>query len=82
MTKKELSQAYALAISDTVISPEEASIDVFDGFGLKDFDKVYVTIKQIARLIRWQAICFDGSIDSDAMQEIGYCGRKSFLVIG
>ena len=81
MNKKEFSRAYALAISNQVIKPEEASIAIFDGFGFESFDKVYVTVKQVARLIRWQTVCLDGSIDQDNLQEIGECGRRKFLFL-
>ena len=81
MTKQQFSQAYQIARSNEKIDPGQEPIDVFWGFALKDFVPVYVTLKQVARLIRWQAICMDGSIDSDNLQEIAFFGKKKFLII-
>jgi hypothetical protein len=81
MTKQEFSQAFQIAKSNEKIDPGQEPIDLFDGFGFKDFAPVYVTLKQVARLIRWQAICMDGSIDSENLQEIANIGRKKFFII-
>ena len=80
MNKNELSQAFDLARSKADLSQE--NIDIFDGFGLDEFKSVYVTIGQVARLIRWQCGCFDGSWDSHNLQEIAFFGRKRFTIIG
>lgn len=81
MNKKELSQAFQIAKSDVELDHNNASIDPFDGFGLEGFETVYVTLNQIARLIRYQCFCMDGSIDNEAFQEIAYFGKKRFMVI-
>jgi len=80
MTKQEMSNAYMLAMSDKDLQAFETSI--FDGFGLPGFEVVYVTISQIAKLIRWQCFRLDGSIDSEALNDIGVLGKKRFRVIG
>ena len=79
MTKDQLSQALQIAKSDKDL--HLASIDIFFGFGLEDFEPVYCTIDQVAALIRWQAVQFNGGIDSDALQEVCNVGRKKFLVL-
>jgi hypothetical protein len=81
MTKTEFSKALKIAKSNEEIDPKQEPIDVFDGFALKGFVPVYVTLKQVARLIRWQAICMDGSIDSDNLQEVASFGRRRFLIV-
>lgn len=81
MTKHQFSEANTLARSNATINPEQEPIDIFDGFALPDYAPVYVTIKQIARLIRYQAIYMNGGIDSDNLQEIANCGRRKFMVI-
>ena len=81
MNIAELSKAYEIGRSDEPIDPKKEPIDVFDGFALNDFRPVHVTLKQVARLIRWQAIRWDGSLDSENFQEIADFGRKRFLII-
>jgi len=80
MTKQEFTAALAIAKSDDDLRP--VNIDVFNGYGLTGFKLVYVTIEQIARLIRWQAGRFDGQWDSTEINEIGRLGRRLFRVIG
>ena len=80
MNKNELSQAFDLARSKADLSQEDDS--VFMGFGLPDFKPVYVTIGQVARLIRWQCGQFNGGWDSHNLQQIAFFGRKRFTIIG
>jgi hypothetical protein len=81
MRKAELSQALEIAKSDTELDEKNASIVPFDGFGLEGFDPVFVTLEQIARLIRWQCFVMDGSIDDNNFQEIAHYGKKRFMVV-
>ncbi len=78
MTKAQLSKAVRLAKSDVTITED---IDIFHGFGRNDFEPVYVTIEQVARLIRWQCGCMDGTWDSYNLQEIARYGRARFHVL-
>ena len=78
MTKKEFSQALEIAKSDKKI---DTNLSIFDGFGLKDFNKVYCTIEDIASLIRYQCFTFNGNIDNKALNEIGHYGKNKFMVI-
>lgn len=79
MTKDQLSQSLALALSDADLSKED---EPFMGFGLPDFQPLVCTIPQVARLIRWQCIRLNGSIDSEALNEIADAGRKKFQIVG
>lgn len=82
MNKREFSESLAIA-KDSSVDLQKDDMDIFSGFGLPDFPvEVFVTIRQIARLIRWQCFCFDGSIDSYELNEIGRIGRRKFQVIG
>ncbi len=80
MTRHELSEALTLARSGADLNLDEISI--FDSFALRDFAPVVCTIEALAVLVRWQCICFDGSIDHDALNEIAIVGRRRFLVVG
>ena len=80
MNKVELAKAFEIAKSDVDLLQEDISI--FDGFGLVDFSPVVVTVRQVARLIRWQCGLFNGGWDSNNLQEIAFFGRKRFNIIG
>jgi hypothetical protein len=80
MTKQELAKALELAKTRHVEEPTDISI--FAGFGLRDFDPVYVTLDAVAALINWQCLQFNGQYDLVALNEIAYCGRKKFQIIG
>lgn len=79
MTTAELKEATALALSREDIND---SIDCFDGFGLPSFTPVICTIRQLARLVRWQCVQLNGQIDNEAMQAIHHFGRKRFQIVG
>ncbi len=81
MTNGELKDAMAIATSDADLSAETGQIDIFSGFGLPDFKQVAVTTRQVASLIRWQALAFDGSIDAEALNEIAHAGRRKFQIV-
>lgn len=60
-------------------------IDLFDGFALPDFQPVYCTIRQVARLIRWQvgwqSFRYSWTWDPEELNLIGNLGRKRFLIV-
>ncbi len=75
----DLDTALAIARSDRPLNV--ADLSVFDGFGLAGFKPVTCTVEALAMLIRWQCVCFDGSIDADALQEVATLGRHRFTVL-
>jgi hypothetical protein len=80
MTKVELSKAFEIAKSGVEL---EDTLHLFDGFGLKDFQPVYCTLKDVAKLIRWQCqYMFGNGWDMDAFQEIAHFGKKKFIIVG
>jgi hypothetical protein len=79
MNVKEFSAAVAVAKSGVDLSRED--IDIFMGFGLRDFAPVYCTVPQVARLIRWQSGTFAGGWDSEMMNEVAHFGRKRFIIV-
>ena len=80
MMRDQLSEALTLARSGAALSLDE--ITIFDGFALRDFAPLVCTVEALAVLVRWQCICFDGSVDHDALNEIATVGRRKFLVVG
>jgi len=81
MTKQEIQQATSIAM-DSKVELSGVDISVFNGFGLPDFKPVRVTIRQIARLIRWQAVMFNGELDADMYNKVADAGRRKFMVCG
>jgi len=51
------------------------------GCGLPGFKPVHTTLAAVAKLIRWQAIRFNGQWDAEALNEIATIGRKKFLIV-
>ena len=82
MTKKELNRAMAYAKNQENREPVDFDdLAIFDGFGLVNFEKVYVTIRQLATLVIWQCFQFGGGIDNEALAEIATIGRTKFMVV-
>ena len=82
MLKTEFSRALALAQSDEPMNLcDFMKTTTFDGFGLNDFEPVPCTLYQMAQLIAYHCVCFDGSIDQEAMDEI-WQHRKRFQIVG
>ena len=79
MKATDLDMALAIARSDTDLNV--ADLSLFDRFGLPGFRPVTCTVEALAMLVRWQCVCFDGSVDSEALQEIAECGRHRFTVL-
>ena len=79
MNKPELTAALAIAKSPAKLPPlgEE-----FDGFAAFDFRPIVTTLANVAALIRWQALQWNGQLDHEALQEIADYGRTKFQIIG
>ena len=67
MKTADLDRALALARSEAQLNM--ADLSIFDGFALPDFRPVTCTVEALAMLVRWQCVCFDGSIDAEALQD-------------
>jgi len=81
MTSQEFKAAVKLAQVQQELETPLGDLEVFDGFGLQEFQPVTVTLAQVAGLIRWQAGYLCGGWDNEAMQEIREHGRRRFLVV-
>jgi hypothetical protein len=80
MTKKEFKDACTLAFKCPNLTGTFDNIQLFDGFGLSEFKPVACTLKDLAGLIKWQCLMFNGSVDAEALDDI-WSLRKKFLVI-
>ena len=78
MNIQDYSEALAIAQSKADLTKED--IDIFAGFGLKVFMPVTVTLRQVARLMRWQAGQFNGEWNAAELNAIAHFGRKRFII--
>ena len=79
MTRNEFNRAYTIACSDAKLPPDDG---LFMGFGLADFKPVKCTLRQVAALMRWQALQLNGEWDVPALHQIADQGRYKFDIIG
>lgn len=87
MNIKQLNAATKLAQDNTVrfINDDGSHVEdisIFEGYGLHSFKPVIATIRQLAALIRWQCIAFDGTMQGEALQEIAANGKRKFTIVG
>ena len=75
MTKQEFKQSLELAKS-----PHSEDLTPFFGYGFRDFTPVWVTLSQVATLLRWQALFFDGTWDNEEINNI-WNARRKFNII-
>jgi len=80
MTLKQ--QRLAFQIADNLdIDLTDVDIDIFWGCGLSDFKPVYVSLKQVAKHMRWQALQMNGEWDSHELNETNLIGKHKFLIL-
>jgi hypothetical protein len=79
MTTSEFQTAFSIANSESDLSGEDTSH--FNGFALSDYEPRSCTVRQLAALMRWQALLFNGKWDMDALEDIRHCGRRKFIVL-
>ncbi len=78
MTKQELGCAFEIAKSSADLINEN---EPFNGFALPEFRPLLCTVREVARLIRWQCQRFNGTWDMEALAEIREAGRRKFEII-
>jgi hypothetical protein len=81
MTLNQFQQAFAIAkdFNRDLTNVDDAMLY---GFGLSSFKPVYTTLEAVAKIIRWQALQFNGEWNGEALNEVVELGRKNFLVLG
>ncbi len=82
MNKKEFSEAYEIAKNQNISLVNEDTNSLI-GCALPDFQyPVYVTVKQVASLIRWDCFLLNGNVDAVELNDIGIIARKKFRIVG
>lgn len=59
----------------------KGDMTMFGGFALRDFKPATCTMDQFCHLIAYQTMCFNGTWDQVAMDEI-WQARRKFLIVG
>jgi hypothetical protein len=59
----------------------QGDMEMFGGFGLHGFEPVTCTLDQLAKLIGYQCILFNGELCPKALDEI-WQARRKFLIVG
>jgi len=81
MTLQQFQAAFAIAKDfDRDLSNVDDS--TLYGYGLDDFKPVHTTLEAVAKIIRWQALQFNGEWNAEALNEVAELGRRNFLVLG
>lgn len=81
MTKSEFQRAFDVAC-DRNVDLSDVSDEHLHGCGLPGFQRVTTTIAPVAKLIRWQCGCLNGSWDHEALQDMRAIARVKFELIG
>lgn len=79
MTRQQLAEAKTLAKSSDDLSGVDT--ESFNGFGLAGFKPIIATIRQVAAVLRWQALMLNGEWDSVALQECAMIFKKKVTII-
>jgi hypothetical protein len=79
MNKHEAKAAFQIACSDVDLSNVDNSV-IF-GYGLPGFIPVAVTLEMVAKEMRHHAMQLNGEWNSEALQEVINCGRRSFIIL-
>lgn len=80
MTTREFKAAFAIASSNAVL--EEELLNPFDGCAIYPFPKLTVTLRHVAKIIRYQAQYMNGGWDAEALEDVRFLGRKNWTVVG
>ena len=79
MTKEQFSRAYNIAVSKTDLSG--VNDEPLYGCGLAEFEPVTTTVEAVAKLLRWQIVCLNGSIDTVELNNMSRIARREFMVV-
>ena len=80
MTLAQFQKAFAIA-NDASIDLSNVDDSILFGCGLLQFEPVYTTLEAVAKLIRWQAMQFNGEWNAEALNEVTTIGRKKFMIL-
>jgi len=80
MTKYEAQQAWKIAEDENIALDNEDLSPLF-GYGKKTFQPVYVTLRQVAAVMRWQGLQMNGLWDMREVSDLITLGRRNFIIL-
>lgn len=81
MNRNEFKKAVSMIKDKDIINMSLESIDCFYGCACEDFTTTNCTIKQVAKLIRYQCLYMNGDLDMNELNNIEYISKKKFKII-
>lgn len=82
MNKKEFTEIMEI-VTNQEIDLSDVDELILHGCALPDYQyPVYVTRKQVAKLIRWDCLQFNGEFDAEELNNIGIIGKRKFRIVG
>ena len=82
MNKKEFTEILEI-VQDKRIDLTDVDETILHGCALPDYQfPVFVTRKQVAKLIRWDCLQFNGEFDAEELNNIGIIGKRKFRIVG
>lgn len=79
MNKVEFTDALRIA-KDSTIDLIDEELGLMNGYGLPNFEPVSVSTRQVARMIRWQALYLNGGWDVEEINSVRQLGRNRFEI--
>lgn len=79
MTNQEFQDCFKLAQNGEELAGD---ISRFNGYGLREFRPLVATKAELALLIRWQALQFNGQWDSSELTDIKNSLRRKLTLVG
>jgi hypothetical protein len=76
MNKLEFNKAFELAKQG---AGSFDNLDLFNGFGFRDFTPVCCTLEAMAGLMKWQALQLNGAWDMEALNTI-WDSKRKFII--
>jgi hypothetical protein len=80
MTLAQFRKAFAIA-DDKSIDLSNVDDNTLFGFGLASFKPVPTTLSAVAKVIRHQALQFNGQWDAEALVELTPLARRKFIIL-
>jgi len=80
MTKVEFKKSLEIAQSDRNLS--HITGEKLLGYGLSEFRPTVTTIDEVALMIRWQTIMFNGYVNMEELNSLFQIAKRKFLIVG
>lgn len=80
MNRAEITQALQIAKSNEDL--QNVDDTVLNGCALPNFKPVIVTLRTVARFLRWQVICLNGEVDTKELNNLSWILKNRVQIVG